>query len=127
MKKLETLQNQFPNEVNEIINKLYKEKFPHKKGGKTIYKFKAMGICYESNIFTKNYVNFLKDVSKLHSYQMFESTILKKYIYKSNVNVKQPHKIRDGFYVSGYSSTDRKIKHIKELCNILGLTLTELN
>jgi len=127
MKKLEILQNQFPNEINEIINKLYKEKFPHKKGDKTVYKFKTMGINYESNIFTKNYVNFLKDVSKLHPYQMFESTTLKNYISESNVNIKQSHKITDGFYVSGYSSTDRKIKHIKELCNILGLKLTEIN
>ena len=126
MDKFKTLLENYPDEVNEIINKLYYNKFPNKRDKKTIFKFKAMGKNYDSNIFTKNYIEFIKDISNIHPYEMFENSIVKCYISKTYEGMKQSHKIKDDFYITGYSSTDRKITHIKELCGLLEINLKEI-
>ena len=113
-----------PDEVSQIIDDLYKQKFPKvKKNKKIIFKFKVLGKVYDSEVFTKNYIEFIKDISKIHPYEMFEHSILKFYISRSDVGMKQVHKINDGFYVTSYSSTSLKIKHIKELCEYLGIRI----
>jgi|688.fasta_scaffold1137699_2 hypothetical protein len=125
MNKLDKLIVMFPNEVNEMVDKLYDEKFP-KKNKKTIFKFKAMGKEYTDEVFTKNYVNFIKDISKLHPYEMFQNTLIKSYISKTNDGMEQAHKIKDDFYVTSYSSTKLKINHIKDICELLEIKLTEI-
>ena len=126
MDKIKILLEYYPDEVNEVINKLYKEKFPLKKEKKKIFKFRSMGKNYNSEIFTKNYVEFIKDISNIHPYEMFENSVVKFYISKTYEGMKQSHKIKDDFYVTGYSSTDRKITHIKELCGFLDINLKEI-
>ena len=83
MDKFKTLLENYPDEVNEIINKLYYNKFPNKRDKKTIFKFKAMGKKYDSNIFTKNYIEFMKDISNIHPYEMFNNSVVKCYISKT--------------------------------------------
>ena len=125
MKKIEKLMERFPNEVNEIIDKLYDEKFK-KKNKKIIFKFKALGKEYTDEVFTKNYVNFIKDISKLHPYEMFKNTSIKTYISKTGEGMEQLHKIKDDFYVTSYSSTKLKIGHVKDICDLLDIKLTEI-
>jgi hypothetical protein len=125
MNKLEKLMKRFPNEINEIVERLYDEKFP-KKNKKTIFKFKVLGKEYTDEVFTKNYVNFIKDISQLHPYEMFENTSIRSYISKINVGMEQSHKIKDDFYVTSYSSTKLKINHVKDICDLLEIKLTEI-
>jgi hypothetical protein len=125
MNKLEKLIDRFPNEINEIVDRLYDEKFP-KRSKKLIFKFKALGKEYIDEVFTKNYVNFIKDISQLHPYEMFENTMIKSYISKTNDGMEQPHKIKDNFYVTSYSSTKLKISHVKDICDLLEIKLTEI-
>jgi hypothetical protein len=125
MNKLEKLLNNYPDEVNEVIEKLYNQKFP-KKNKKTIFKFRTLGKEYTDEVFTKNYINFIKDISQIHPYEMFENTMIKTYLYKSTEGMDQMHKIKDGFYIHSYSSTKIKINHIKDICEFLGITLTQI-
>jgi hypothetical protein len=124
MEKLQILINECPNELFEMVDKLYDEKFPNKKkNSKTIFKFRVLGKSYDNNIVTKNYVSFISDISKIHPYEMFEQCIHKYYISKDGTQLKQSQKINDNFYVSGYSSTEVKIKHIMNICDLLGINL----
>ena len=125
MNKLEKLIEKYPNEINEIIDRLYDEKFP-KKNKKTIFKFKTLGKVYSDDVFTKNYVNFLKDISQIHPYEMFENTLIKSYISKSPDGMEQIHKIKEGFYVTSYSSTKLKIKHVNDICDLLEIKISEI-
>lgn len=125
MEKLKQLLEIYPDEVNEMIENLYRTKFPKKKT-KTMFPFKVLGKEYTDQVFTKNYIEFIKDISKIHPYEMFEHSVIKSYISRTNVGMKQSHKINDNFYITSYSSTSIKIKHIKELCGFLGIRLDEL-
>jgi hypothetical protein len=126
MEKLKRLMEVFPDEVNEVIDNLYKTKFPKNKSKKTMFPFKVLGKEYTKSVFTKNYIEFISDVSKIHPYKMFQHSVLKNYISQTNEGMKQSHKINDSFYVTSYTSTGIKIRHIKELCGFLGLRLEEL-
>jgi len=126
MDKFKTLLENHPDELHEVINNLYKEKYPLKKGKKKIFKFRSMGKNYDSNVFTNNYIEFIKDISNIHPYEMFENSIIKCYISKTHEGMKQSHKIKNNFYVTGYSSTERKIIHVKELCSLLDINITEI-
>jgi hypothetical protein len=124
MEKLQILINECPNELFEMVDKLYDEKFPKKKkNSKTIFKFKVLGKNYDNDIVTKNYVSFMSDISKIHPYEMFKECIHEYYISKDESLLKQSHKINDGLYVSGYSSTEVKIRHIMNICDLLGINL----
>lgn len=127
MEKLQQLIDKCPNELYELVEKLYNEKFPKKKNSKTIFKFKVLGKKYDSNIVTKNYVSFIKDIFKIHPYEMFEKCIHEYYISKDGNSFKQSHKIGDNFYITGYSSTEVKIKHIMSICDFLGINLELLS
>jgi hypothetical protein len=127
MEKLQQLIETCPDELFEIVNKLYDEKFPKKKkNSKTIFKFKVLGKEYDNDIVTKNYVSFLSDISKIHPYEMFEKCIHGYYMSKDGLSLKQSQKINDNFYVSGYSSTEVKIRHIMNICDLLGISLVVL-
>ena len=127
MEKFKMLMEVCPDEVNEFIDKLYNQKFPKKKSKKIIFKFKVFQKEYNSDKFTDNYVEFIKDVSNIHSYGTFKSGVLKSYISNTDEGMKQAHKIKDSFYVTSHSSTPTKIKHILDLCDFLGVTITYLN
>lgn len=127
MQKLQQLIEKCPDELFEIVNKLYDEKFPKKKKkSKTIFKFKVLGKKYDSNITTKNYISFITDISKIHPYEMFEQCIHEYYLSKHDLVLKQSQKINDNFYVSGYSSTEVKIRHIMNICDLLEINLEML-
>ena len=125
MNKLEKLIENYPNEINEIIDRIYDEKFP-KKNKKTIFKFKTLGKNYSDEVFTKNYVNFIKDISQIHPYEMFENTLIKSYISRSSDGMEQVHKIKEGFYITSYSSTKLKINHINDICDLLEIKISEI-
>ena len=131
MNKLEILMDRCPEQVEELVNKLYSENF--KKKGKTIFHFGAIGKIYDSNKFVDNYINFLKDVSKIHSYEFFKLCIPAYYISRDSVSFSESHierncivNICEGFYVSTYSSTEKKIEHIKNICEMLGVNMIEM-
>ena len=127
MEKLQILIDKCPDELFDVVNKLYDEKFPNKKKtSKIIFKFRVLGKNYNSDITTKNYVSFISDISKIHPYEMFEQCMHKYYISKDGSQLKQSQKINDDFYISGYSSTEVKIKHIMNICDLLGINLDVL-
>lgn len=129
MEKLQLLMEKYPEKVKSMVDSLYSENF--KKKSKTIYHFKALGKVYDNDVFTKNYINFLTDVSKIHGIEFFKLCINSYYISEDPNNFNsghkernQIHKITDGIYVSGYSSTEKKIIHIQNICNLLGIQMT---
>jgi hypothetical protein len=123
MEKIQQLIEKCPDELYDVVNRLYNEKFPKKKEPKTIFKFKVLGKNYNNDIVTKNYVSFISDISKIHPFEMFTQCIHEYYISKDGSLLKQSHKINNNFYVSGYSSTEVKIKHIMNICELLGINL----
>jgi len=127
MNKINLLLEKYPNEFYELVDKLYSEKVPKKtKNSKLIFKFKVLGKTYDSNVVTKNYMAFISDIAKIHPYEMFEKCIGKCYMSREEKPIKQLHKITDGFYVTGYSSSEVKIRHIKNICDLLGIELKYL-
>jgi hypothetical protein len=124
MNKIDFLMNRYPNEFNELVNKLYEEKKPKKKKNpKTNFKFRVLGKLYDDDIVTKNYVSFISDISKIHPFEMFVDCIGDFYIFKKKVPMRQLYKENENFYVKGKSSTKVKIRHIKKICKKLGLEL----
>ena len=124
MEKLQHLIETCPDELFEIVNKLYDEKFPRKKkNSKTIFKFKVLGKNYDSTITTKNYVSFISDISKIHPFEMFKECIHEYYLSNNDLVLKQSQKINDNFYISGYSSTEVKVRHVMNICELLGINL----
>jgi len=131
MEKLQLLLEKCPDKVKTMVDSLYRENF--KKKGKTIFHFKVLGKVYDSDVFTKNYINFLKDVSKIHGIEFFKLCIHYYYISDDPKNFNdghvlrnQIHKISEGIYVSGYSSTEKKINHIQDICHLLGAEIIKL-
>ena len=57
---------------------------------------------------------------------MFEQCIHEYYLSKHDLVLKQSQKINDNFYISGYSSTEVKIRHIMNICDLLEISLVVL-
>jgi len=131
MNKLELLLEKCPEQVEELVNKLYKKNF--KKKSKKIFHFKALGKTYDSDIFTDNYINFIQDISKIHNYEFFKLCIPSCYLStkhdlftESHIERNQVVKICKDFYISTYSSTEKKIEHVKNICEMIGIKVVEL-
>ncbi len=126
MEKITELMEKYPTELYDVVDKLYNEKFPNKKNPKLVFKFRALGKNYDGDIVSNNYKSFLSDISKIHSPELFETCITSGYIYRGDKEIgkkqmKQMHKIYDNFYVSCYSSTEVKIKHIMTIADLIGI------
>lgn len=128
MEKITRLLNEHNEEFTEIVNEFYNEKYPSKKS-KTICYLKVAGKYYNSNIFTKNYREFLNDLTQtiggnvfkkvLGNYVKFDPREFTPSIIKKN----QYDNINDVFYVSTYTGFDKKLKHITDLCEYLDIPL----
>ena len=134
MEKLQLLLEKCPEKVMEMVDVLYKENFKPKKKSKTIFHFEVLGKRYDSVKFVDNYLNFIKDVFKLHPYEFFELSIEDRFIKKCKTEFTDCHisrnqisKISDGFYLSTYSDTEKKIKHIESICDYLGAKLIQIS
>ena len=130
MEKIELLKREYPEELTNVVNTLYKIMFPIIKKKKTICHFKVMGKKYTENIFVKNYINFLKDIAKIHGFKMFKECIQPCFIRKdkkrflpTTSDKNQISQIGEGIFISTYSSTGKKIKHIKNICELLEMEL----
>jgi hypothetical protein len=131
MQKLELLLEKFPEKVMEMVDNLYRENI--QKKSKTIFHFEALGKRYDSNKFVDNYLNFIKDVFKIHPYEFFKLSIDDPFIKKCESEFSECHKkrnqikkISDGFYLSTYSDTETKIKHIESICDYLGAKIIRI-
>jgi hypothetical protein len=122
-------QSELAEVVIDFVEKKMKEKKKSNKSPKTVCHFKVLGKKYESDIFVDNYSKFLVDLSKIHSYELFK-TNLGTFI-KSNqnefsdvtLNKVKPIELKCGGYVSTYSSTQRKIVHLKNICDNIGVNI----
>ena len=129
MQQLETVIKENQEEFLNLVINFVKEKTKKRKLPKTICHFQALGKTYDNDIFTKNYGNFLIDASKILTYESFKP-ILKSFLGK-NIEAftdKRNEKsslirLNNGGYVSTYSSTEKKIGHIEELCNLMNINL----
>lgn len=117
-------------EFNQMIINFIESKTPKavkpKKKPKTISHFTALGKEYNSDIFTKNYTDFLKDISNIHGVELFKQTIgtffVKDNIREFTDNTKSKSTIvnlNQGGFVSCYSSTSQKMEHINEIAKKL--------
>jgi hypothetical protein len=124
-------QDEFINMVINFVNQ--KTTTKQKKSSKTILHFQALGKTYDSDIFTRNYTQFLMDVSKILSYDEMKP-FLNCFLRKTENEFPESHndnsskfQINNGGFVSTYSSTEKKIEHIKGLCGNLGINIKILN
>lgn len=113
-------------EFNQMVIDFIESKSPkpskQKKKPKTIAHFSALGKDYNSDIFTNNYKNFLKDISNFHGVKLFKETI-GTFFVKDNIGdftevTKSKSSIinlNQGGYVSCYSSTAKKLEHINNI------------
>lgn len=124
-------QDEFNKMIIEFIeNKMEDEpveKF--KKTPKTICHFTTLGKRYGSNVFTDNYTKFLLDVSSFQGYGLFQKTLgtfIKENIndFTDSTKEKSIIPLRNGGYVSCYSSTELKLKHINNVCNELSIPVS---
>lgn len=125
MEKLEILLENHRDIVMEFIDNLYNEKYPRVKKSKTICHFKTLGNTYNSDIFVRNYIDFMNHVSMLVSYSDLKLH-LSNYVTndKSNFsetcnNKNQVVKLKNGMYLKTYSPTSIKMDHIKKICSEL--------
>ena len=136
MKTIKQIIAENQDEFNEIIIKFIEDKMEsetnqkNKRAPKTICHFTALGKRYNSNIFTDNYTQFLLDVSSFQGYGLFQKTLGT--FIKENINeftdvTKEKSSIiplKNGGYVSCYSSTERKLKHINNVCDELSIPVS---
>jgi hypothetical protein len=121
-------QEEFMDMVIKFVNE--KTSVKQKKSPKTICHFHALGKTYDSNIFARNYENFLVDTSKILGYDGFKQ-ILKGFVRKGENEFPKSHKgktvmvkLNNGGVVTCYSGTSKKLEHIRGLCDVMGITLT---
>jgi hypothetical protein len=128
MNKIEKLLREHNEEFMEMVNEFYDERYTSKKG-KTICYFKAGGKYYNNNKFVDNYINFLTNLTQIIGKNVFKQklkTSVKFDPSEFSPSVRQKgqyENINDVFYISTYSGTDKKIKHITDLCEYLDMPL----
>lgn len=125
MNKLEILLREHNEDVMKLVDNLYSEKYPKKKKSKTICHFEALGNIYDSDVFVRNYVQFIDHVSMIKPYTEIKK-FMPKYItdnkeqFSEKCNDKnQSVKLKSGAFLKTYSPTDVKKSHIKKICEEL--------
>jgi uncharacterized membrane-anchored protein YjiN (DUF445 family) len=120
-------QDEFVNLVVKFVEE--KTKVKKKKASKIICHFQALGKNYCSNIFAENYKEFLMDTSKILDYDKFQP-ILQSFITKNENEFSDSHrkssiiKLHNKGLISSHSGSKVKLKHIKELCEVMGINFT---
>lgn len=128
MKKIERLLEEHPERINQLINDLYSELYP--RSPKTGFKFIALGKKYDENIATKNYVNFITDITKITEKSTL-SECLGSYVkndpsqfpHSVKLGYKEIRKITEDTYISTNTSTEKKINHVENICEKLGIKI----
>lgn len=125
MNKLKYLQENHQDDLMLLVDNLYNQKCPKKKKEKTICHFQALGNTYNSDIFVRNYIQFMDHVTSIKPLDEV-SQVMKKYISDNKVNFseaclskKQAIKLKSGHYLNTFSATDVKVRHIKKICKEL--------
>jgi len=121
------------NEIIKFLVKLVKEKneVKKKKESKIIQHFKVLGEIYNSNKFVDNYKDFLLNVSKIMDCEKFE-TLPKGYFKKNKDEFTNSYRktsiinLHNGVFVSTHSGSEEKLKHIKKICEIMGVQIIYL-
>lgn len=129
MEKIYRLLSEHNEEFTNLVNDFYKKKYPMKKRKTIKSKIITMGRTYENITFTKNYINIIKDLSKIFSYEeispffgRFMSSTYEGFS-ESCVRKNTIIKINEGIYVSVYSSNYKKIEHLTKLFDYYGIKL----
>lgn len=129
MEKIYKLLSEHYEEFNHLVNDFYKKKYPMKKKKTIKSKIKTMGKVYENLTFTSNYIEILKDVSKIFTYHQmspFFGADMSDNVNgfsESRIRKKTIVKINEGVYVTVYSSNEKKISHLTKLFNYYGIKL----
>jgi hypothetical protein len=118
-------QEEFMTMVINFINE--KSNNGPKKAPKTICFFSVLGKTYTNKVFARNYEEFLMDISKIHRFPIFKKVL--RGFAKENMNEFSTNtttkstiiRLNNGGYVSTYSSTEKKMDHINELCKELSI------
>jgi len=128
MEKIKKLLNEHYDEFMDLVDLFYDEKYPSKKP-KTICFLTVLGKKYDSKVFANNYREFLHDLSTMVGGKVFKH-VLGNYVKfipnefsKSILKKNQYDNINNVFYVSTYTDTERKINHVKDLCEFLDIKI----
>jgi len=132
MNKYDILMREYPNETTEVLENLYNEKFPKSKrpskAPNTIFKFKVLGKVYNNKMFIDNYRSFFSDVSKIIPFDEMRLAIGSCHFSKLGdlFNEKDRECINGEFYINTKTSTERKIIHIKKVCEYMDVNMVEI-
>lgn len=118
-------------ELDIVIDNLYGEKYTERKKH-IVSHFRAVGKDYDSNIFTNNYVDFIRDLVNGFNLTVddLEGTIPDCYMKKVNdfskCHYTKKHistivKINDKFWISTYNETPKKMEYIRRIKNKLNI------
>ena len=122
-------QDEFINLVVKFVEEKTTTKVKKRKAPKIVCHFQALGKNYNSNIFAENYEQFLIDTSKILDYNKFEP-VLQSFIRKNENEFSDSHrkssiiKLHNEGLISSHSGTKVKLKHIEELCKVMGINFT---
>ena len=129
--KLEVLSQEFPGEFLKISNML---DTVYQQIVKKSPSFKAIGKMYEDTVFTKNYINFCNDVSKIQDATFFKellglkkaNTNLNSFSY-SIVKDKAYEELSNHIFISKDMNTTYLIKTIKLIAKALDINIEFYN
>jgi hypothetical protein len=129
MKNMEKIIRDNQEEFMTMVINFINEKVDNgpKKAPKTVCFFTALGKVYNSKVFKNNYEEFLMDLSKIQGYGLFKKVLrgfIKESVNEFSDNTKDKStiiRLYNGGYVSTYSSTEKKMDHINELCKELSI------
>lgn len=126
MRKIEVLMLNHYDELNVLINNLYEEKYPPRLLTQR-YGFIVGGKTYNNPKTNENYLNIIRDMSKVIGYKVF-SKLLNKYVgdkytslCDSSQKANQVVKLSDNFYITTKTTSKIKIGHLKLLCEYLDI------
>tara|TARA_R110000803_G_scaffold75933_1_gene140293 strand:- start:1 stop:492 length:492 start_codon:yes stop_codon:yes gene_type:complete len=125
------LKEEHTEELVIVIDNLYTEKYNERKKH-IVSHFKSVGKTYDSNIFTNNYVSFIRDLVSGFNLTVddLKGTVPDCYMKKSNsfskCHYSKKHistivKINDSFWLSTYNETPKKMEYIRRIKNKLNI------
>lgn len=118
----EELNNNYPNEVRQLLEQFKKGKINENviRRSKVKYKFKVLGRVYDDDVFTKSYKLFFDDISKIVPYETLYNLLGDTAISKTPY-YRTYESIGGKFILNTDNTTARKIKFIDIVCEYLGI------
>lgn len=121
--------NENKEEIISLLTEMAVNKTQQKKPSVKL-KFRALGKIYNSNKTIENYLNFITDLSYIHSYETLKP-IMKSFISNNQNDFSKDHKpsvvkVNDNFYITKKLGNDIKEKHINKISEVFNIPIVKI-